>query len=226
MSLSLFAVLLALQADARAGGVDPVRTLEKVKEEHGRTLVVGAQGEETWKHLSKEFRSRPTLEHGVVFVRLPTVGEADDNMARALAEAKLACGLRFFQVGNTFRISTHGDCGPPPEPELATVEAGDARLTGRARQDHAELMALSDHGSRRALLTVKLAYVGADADLSARYGQALAVVSTLEARGEVDSGRVGAFLAAALADDAAVRTAAVAAAASGGDPPEVSLQGP
>lgn len=140
--------LLALVSTALAADDPLADEIRAIQADVGGQVLLCVAGE------AAEQATRRTLrdlgQEDLPIVRVPTVGDVDAEMARALSEGGLPCALRIAPTDGGFDLSRHGECdaaGPAPgpdapEPALLATRDAKARAEVAAPEPAAEAPAV------------------------------------------------------------------------------------
>jgi hypothetical protein len=139
---------------------------------------------------------------------------------RTASGADCALHVTRAGAGNFWTITESGNCSPASQ--APAPMGAPSPVPAPAPDLVSDLVALPDNAARKARLVAMLDDPTVDPAVAGRLGEAIAVVSSLEATKRSDPTVVRLFLRAALDPDPAVRQAAVAAARANGDPPTVA----
>jgi TM2 domain-containing membrane protein YozV len=102
-------VLLASASATQLGKGQLEDHLRTTSARLGEPYLVGAVGEKVERAVRRALDAAPGVH--VDLTRMPTIGDADAEMARALAEAGLRCGLYIAESSSGgWSVTNHGDC--------------------------------------------------------------------------------------------------------------------
>ncbi len=99
--------------------------VEVVRQMNGGAVLLAAAGPDAEPLAQKVAAGMPPGQARVV--RVGYIGDVPEEMRRALESAGLRCGVRVATTtAGTWLVSTHGSCGPVPQPTIPIRPPGDA----------------------------------------------------------------------------------------------------